>query len=417
MSAPSVSITFGGEPLQVNTLKTTAGAYGSVGSASVTTSRAALTAAGIDVVKASVDSTVGIELAVSVTEDGETTKIFGGEYVNSDWSFDTDTVILKARDWAGVLVDQKRVLTSLIPGISTVLAPGQVESSEGVDTQNKTVTQIVTAIATQFGMKPVINLPDGDDLDLGTVYGSDDTVFMPVPQSLWAILNYIARATGNEVYVSPNKELVFGTPGAGADSLLFSWKVNPPPDGYRAIRDLRITHNPRRNQSFRVLVLSYDPAAGELTQGNAFVLGTSTTSSEEQTVNPGLWVGQDASNISTSLAANSIQFPLYSFHVDGLTQAQADARAEAIAIDIAKRELIVTGQSDIIREIIPMNHMRLTGSINDEFTSHDYYINGYTHTFELPTRNSRGGLWTQINALDIQLQGKGSAVTKKARTR
>ena len=202
---------------------------------------------------------------------GAVTRIFGGEYLTTSWDMDADTAVLHARSWAGALADQKRILTkigSAVSGALKPLAPGQV-SAAGISNLNQTVGMIVSAIANEYGFTPVLNLSGANNPTIGTLYGSDDQAFMPVPQSLWSILNQLARDTGYVVYDTPTKQLVFGAPGAGLPTLAPSYKV-PARGAMVPVRNLQFMHQPRQNGTFRVLVISaYDPAKAQVAIGRA----------------------------------------------------------------------------------------------------------------------------------------------------
>ena len=348
-----------------------------------------------------------------VTLDGARTHIFGGEYVLSRWAYDHSTVDVHARDWAGLLVDQKRVLSSIAGAITSALAPGQV-SGQGVETQNQLLSQIVTSIANQFGFTPELHLEGNSSLDVGTVFGGDDSIYWTTPQSLWAILNKLARDTGNEVHVTPDKHLVFGVPGAGLPTIQLTYQVNPPPGGSYPVWGLMIEHNPRRNLSFRVMVLSYDPAKAQLSTGNAYVLGTNVDTGGQTTIKSGLWSSSTSPQVTQALdnASQSKKIPIYTIRVDGLTQQQADAQALAIANDIAKRELILTCSTDGIPSIQPLNPLKISSSVIDpEFTSHTYYANAFSHRFEMSRPGSgHAEFLTAITGLDVQLSGIGDPV-------
>ena len=240
-------------------------------------------------------------------------------------------------------------------------------------------------------------------------------------QSLWGILNILARDSGNEVYVDPDKNLVFGIPGANTPIPLLNlcYKVNPVPSGSMPIRRPKVTHNVRRNASFRVLVLSYSPAAAQVTQGEAYVLGDGITANGNQQISPGVWSGNNAQLISNSLQGQDAKFPIYTFHIDGLTAQQAQARATAIAADIAKREFIVTLTADLIAKVRPMNKTKLSGAIDQVFIGNDFYVNRYKHTYRMPrgTNTNDAGMLTELTLLNIKQQGIGSPLTKKASTK
>lgn len=413
MSTVDIVATIGGQKFLPTAFAVHSGTYGSAGHAEIVTSITQMADAKIDLVQASLNATGGLEIDISVNVDGAgPVRIFGGEYVFGKWAYDADRLTIRARDWAGLLVDQKQVLTGTADQILSILAPGQPSDAAGVEAQNQTIVDLVTSIAKQYGFTPVINVPTADDSNVGAMFGSDDTVYAPVPASLWELLNEIARTTGYEVYVTPNKELVFGPPGSGTTPLALTWNVNPPPAAAAPVRNLSVVHNARRNASFRVLVMSYDPAKGQLTEGTAYVIGVGLTGSSQQTVAPGIWEGGATALIDTALS--SAQLPIYTFHIDGLTQAQAQQRATAIATDIAKRQFVLEATADVIPSIVPMQQVGITGPIAPAFYGNAFYVNAYSHVFRLPKSPRDVGLVTNIIALDLAVEGAGTPLMKPA---
>jgi hypothetical protein len=412
----TLNVTVGETPIPIFAATITGGAHGSTGHANFRTSRAMLASQGIDLLTLAEQAPDILQTDIyAITDAGGPFHLFSGEYLKAKWNFRTDVVTIFARDWSGLLIDQKRVLTSILGGNPAVLAPGQ-QPGAGVSTTNQPLSALVTAIANQFGLTPDLRLAQGagNDPEIGTIFGSsNDTILMTVPQSLWGILMRLARDTGNEVYTTPEKHLVFGVPGAGLPTLTLGWKQNPPAPGVLPLLDLGIEHNPRRNLTFRVLVLSYDPTLGKTTRGQAYVIGSNFNTTGGSQVRAGMWTGAQAQAIQAQIGtAKKSAMPLYTFHVDGLTQAQANLRAQSIATDIAKRELIGTAKADLIPDLSPSQPIRLDGAVDAGFLAHSYYVTGYSHTFMLP-QDAAGGdggeLDTDLTFLDVQPVGEGNS--------
>lgn len=428
------ALTIGGRALPITNFQMTGGSYGSVGHLTVRTTQTILDQIHLDIFALTSGAPGFVEVVLSVTAQASygaspggyvtagqpagqptTTRIFGGEYIRTSYSFDDDTVELHARDWAGVLVDQKRILTKLGGAARQVfapLAPGRV-STAGISNENQKVGSIVTAIAQEFGFNPVLHLAkDGRNPSVGTVYGSNDQSFITIPQSLWTVLNQLARDTGYDVYVTPTKDLVFGEPGAGLPTLNLTWNVAPQNDQLPC-RSTKIEHHPRRNSTFRVLVRSYDPTSATTTLGRATYIAGNFAGQH------GLAAGLSSGNAAVTAdnqilalqkAGNNIsvtQIPLYSFHFDGLSTDQVTLKAESIATDIAKRELILTTTIDGYPGLLPTQMIRLSGDMKAEFSSPTYYISGYSQTFTLPTGSGKAdsGWVTHITALSIPTEG------------
>ena len=343
-------VTVGGTVVPAFRADATGSTYGSVGSAHITTSIAALDANGIDLyalTSGSGQTEVDISVAVG---SGAVTRIFGGEYLTTSWDMDADTAVLHARSWAGALADQKRILTkigSAVSGALTPLAPGQV-SAAGISNLNQTVGMIVSAIANEYGFTPVLNLSGAEQSDHR--------------HALWQ------RRSG--VYAGAAKPLVDPEPACArhrlcrvrhsdqATGVRDAWR-GPANAWRRATRSrrkdapsrcarLKFTHQPRQNGTFRVLVIAYDPAKAQVAIGRASYIGANFAGQNGLTA--GLATGTSAVTADAALAkinANgSTTVPLYTFHFDGLSQAQADTQAGAIANDIAKREVIASFECD-----------------------------------------------------------------------
>ena len=400
-------VTVGGTVVPAYRADATGSAYGSVGSAHITTSIAAIDANGIDLyalTSGSGQTEVDISVAVG---SGAVTRLFGGEYLTTTWDMDADTAVIHARSWAGALADQKRILTKIGSAVESALnplAPGQV-SAAGISNLNQTVGMIVTAIATEYGFTPVLNLSSSNNPTIGTLYGSDDQAFMPVPQSLWSILNQLARDTGYVVYDTPTKQLVFGTPGAGLPTLAPSYKV-PAQGAAFPVRALKFTHQPRQNGTFRVLVIAYDPAKAQVAIGRASYVGANFAGQNGLTA--GLATGTSAITADAALATinanGSTTVPLYTFHFDGLSQAQADTQAGAIANDIAKREVIASFECDGLPGIEQSQMAQFSGQIPSGFGGTTFYASGFSHTIVQPKakqRDAQAGFLTRVKMLNV----------------
>jgi resuscitation-promoting factor RpfA len=545
-----VEVVISNRSLPVRAFSITSGAYGSVGHATFQTDRDVLSSIGLKLINDAEAFPGTLPLNIYVNLGSLRYHAFGGEYVSGKWDYDRNSVTVHARDWAGILADQKRILLSLSVGAGAkeILSPGEVADAD-IEIQNQTLSQLVTQIAQKFGFTPEIYLGSGTALTsatgsaqvttpppaatnstdtsnllaqvrqresgnnytaqnptstasgayqfinstwtqlanqsgngayanapakdappavqdsvaqyavqnydpnstflwaasapsggyptagttsagssgpvstggatnpnptMGALYGGDDQIYWSAPETLWGVLNKLARDTGNEVYVTPDKKLVFGLPGAGLTPIVASWGLNPPPDGAYACKNLVIEHNPRRNLTFRVLVLSYDAAKAQITEGTAYVLGTNANTNNQQTVHKGVWTGTDAALIVAQLPKTKQNYaiPLYTFRIDGLTQQQAQTQAVAIARDIAKRELIVTCETDGIMTVRPMNPISLTGpDLDPEFVAHNYWVNAYSHEFRLTHNSERAEFMTRLTMLDLKLSGVGDALT------
>jgi len=428
MTDQTFTVSIGGTTMPCSRFSMTGGAFGTVGHVTITTSGTLLKMVDLDLFTLTSGSPGFVEVDIAVQQTQQTQsqaggysaspgpqsasqRIFGGEYIRTDFDLDADTVTIHARDWAGVLVDQKRILTKIGKAVEAVLAPlapGRVTAS-GISNENQKISDIVTSICTEFGFTPVLNLSSsGRNPTVGTLYGSADQSFITVPQSLWTILNQLARDTGYDVYVTPLKQLVFGEPGVGQATLQLAYNVAPA-EGQYPCRHTKVEHHPRRNSTFRVLVMSYDPTLAQTTLGRATYVGGNFAG--QHGLSAGLATGQAAVSADKNLAAlkqSVSQIPLYTFNLDGLNADQATLRAQTIATDIAKRELILTTTIDGLPSVLPTQMIHLSGDVAPAFSEPTYYVSAYDQTFTLPDPRSHhadSGWVTKITALNIPTEG------------
>jgi hypothetical protein len=397
----TVSATIGGTPILPLAFDVTGSSFGSCGHASITTSLSAL--GGLDLFDLASSSAGITEIYISI--DG--VRVFGGEHLFTSEDFDNDTATIHARSWAGALMDQKRILTQVAAEATAAfqaLIPGQVTAA-GISNENQKIGDIVTAIAQQFGFTPILGMTNGNPL-IGTIYGEGSQTFMPSPKSLWAILTQLARDTGYVVYDTPDKRLVFGEPGANTPTLTIGYESAS--QSQIPSRAMRVEHHPRRNSTFRVLVIAYDPSHCSINLGRASYVARNFAGS--QNLAPGLATGQQAAANETSLAqtdATVSQVPLYTFHHDGLTQEQADTYAGAIATDIAKRELILSFTTDGQPLIEPTQKLRIIGNVPSAVSGTTFYTSGFTHRYKMPRSGHAGqqdGFVTEFKALNIPVE-------------
>ena len=353
------------------------GAHGATGGAELITSWTGMQDAGFDLFAETqhAPSSTPIKIMVDPADGSGSQPIFSGEYMTDMWDMATDTVHVQARNAAGRLVDQKQVLTSSI-GTSggTDVAPGENAKGTGFQTQNQTLSGFVSTIAKQMGLTPKINLASNPQI--GALFGDTlNTVVTTNPSTLWAILIRLANDTGNIVYASPTDELYFGQEGQNGSTLNFTWN-KPAQSGARPVQGLTFVRNPRKNSSFKIRVHSYDHTKGQVTTGASQMDG----------------ISKPSGGVS----------PIYTFHKDGMTQAQVDAKASAIAKDIGKREVIAQFITDIIPSIRPGQPATLSGDIPSKFAGLKWYVHHFRHSFRMPEGDSfhdRAQLETAVSLL------------------
>jgi hypothetical protein len=307
------------------------------------------------------------------------TRVFSGYLDLVDWEFDTDTVTISGRDASSLLMDS-RTLTNYA---------------------NWTPSQIATQFATDAGLTPLVT---SSTVLAGQFYQEDTIHTGFVPRQKWDVLLYLARSVGFDVFVTQNKELYFGPPpSATSPPFVFSWMDPQAPWG-TALMKCKMTHSPRRNRTFKVLVKSYHPKTTELVTGSVTVLGESIPITTTKTMQAGTYRGQGpaGSTVFNELGTALEGKPVYQFHVAGLKPDQAQARAEAIAQNIARHELIADVTVEGNASLTPRSVVAFRG-LGHGFDSQLFYPQRVRHIFQVPQgRGGEGEGWvTEMSALNL----------------
>lgn len=399
-----VACQVGGLPFPLTAYTVDSGVKGSGGHCNIWTTPEALAAGKVDLLALSEQAPQSLPVDIFLTIGSDRYHLFGGEYVKAQWNYDLGEIEIHCRDWTSVLMDEKRVLTK----------------GSGVETQNQTLDQMVTSVAKDYGLKPKITVSSNGNPVLGAQFGSSDRTYWTQPQTAWSTLTRLARENGYEVHVTPDKELVFNTAGEG-DTIQLCYGVSPPiPNGVIPCWGLQIEHNPKRNKSFQVKVKSYDPTTAQLTSGESVVVGDDIDGNGE-TINAGAWSGSKAQQVDDALGSTTGagtsrvgKIPVYSFRTDGLTADQAQARADAIAGDIAKRQFILSASVLSAPTIQGGQILRISGpTIHPVFAANPFFVDSFTHTMKMTEgKDHNAEFSTKIKALDTPDAGKGNPVTK-----
>lgn len=393
-------------------------AYGSVGSYHITTSRETLKTAGLDIYQfvQQYSSKTGygqVPVDIYVVDNTTTFHLFGGELDEVTIDYDTDTVNISGRDWAGLLVDIHDPLSfTEVPGgasptgaasfsssgamgcnvgrNSTTGAPSRSTFSftgdQTINPNDTTPSAFAYYIASHNGFNPEVYTFAGMQT-IGQYVGGLK-LEMEKPRTLWGILQFFARIFGWACYVTPNRDLYFG-PIRDIPPLAVSWGLNT--DTSEVANGLNISYNPRRNSNFLVVVRTYDTVtATESTSSVGVVTDPKVQSAVVQThptvqsaSNQVFYVTQGATD-SHSLAALFEQLgkPVYLYGFDGKSPAWAAQFAYEKALELAKRELITSFTIDGTGAALPMQKIYMTGDLGD-FSGHDYYAAGVEHSFSM----------------------------------
>lgn len=389
--------------------------YGSVGTYEVVTSLKELERVKLDLYQETLKQTpLGLDIYVLV--NGTETHLWGGEIDDTDWEFDSNTVTISGRDWAGILVDQKITLANFGAENSVTAIPLSVPSFSGgpansYNVQNQSAVSLLSQIARAHGLLPEpLGIPSSEE---GVLVGNilaENAVFTSQPLPEWEIIQAISRIMGWNTYVTPNKHLVFGPPKIQPFPVKVSWNVENPPIDVLPCFNLRVQHQPRRNNSFLVVVETYNLSTLQMHQAMVGI-----PSQNDLLTYPIYKADKAGFYTTTSLGPNvsaltalfkNLGKEVYLIHKVGLTPDQASRLAEREALDLAKREIIVSFTLDGNPNLRPFDTLELYGSLNG-FEGRKFFINQVRHSFELPEGGSIGssGFVTEVKAWTLPLAG------------
>ena len=422
---PDVSIN--GKSLPVYRWHCTRPAYGSVGSFRLYMSREVLRNAGVNIYQIGYAAVGQVPVLIKILDldTGDEHLLFGGELDSVEVEYDTDTVIVNGRDWAGLLVDQKGSPTqrttvqvgsgtgasnAAVPcnsagkmaptGVDSVFDASSIAVTNGINIFDSTPSKLAYQIAVRNGYKPVIYQTPNEQ-NIGVFMNGSSTLATEV-RPWWEWLQFLARFMGWNCYVTPDRSLYFG-PFDLTNTANLSWGVGNLSVDVLPCKDLHITYNPRRNSSFLVLVGSHDNGTAAWTVGAAGVTDQSTTQTL-QTNFPQLQFTQGkyligaagaASPFTLSAFFTNLGKPVYYYQYKNLVANQTAAKALELMLDIAKRELILKATVDGNVSIVPMQTINVTVGPNlaTDFPNTQYYIHGVEHTYSVDE-----GWYTHISA-------------------
>lgn len=405
-----VSILLNNQSVPIMNFKVESGAYGKIGTASITTSIRALKDNNININTINNSTVLGNYTPLTIQINNQT--IFGGYYFHGMYEFAEDIATIVARDYSAPLFDTKASIASL-------------------NYQNATVSSIVQQIANQFNMSYFIQI--SNDPPVGTIVDQQlaGAVLTTYPQPLWNILVLLARASGAQVYTDPGGVLNFvdityqrgsihtywwkPTPSTASSSAVpFSPLSNVAGNSYLTpMLDLHVLHQPQRNQNFSVVVISGHQQSTQTSVQVVTVAGQNITLPGGGTLPRGTYKASGSGASSASLlSSRKLGIPIYYSRFDGLTPTQAQARAQSIAQDIATRLFVHTGLVDGDPTLLPTCQVQVMElpATNDQtpllgFAPITLTVQSVTHTFNMPQGDSLGGehdgFLTQFKAMNL----------------
>lgn len=409
MSTVSSRVTFNGKEFKFYSWECTRPAYGSVGTFSIVTSLQYLRESQVDIYTPALETITPIPIQIFATDQygNNDVLIFGGEFDKAEYNLLADEVTLTGRDWAGYLMDAKVTLVdqTAIP-FSGGSAPVAATSGIGsFNITNQTTASFLKQLASAYGFKLQL-----DDTYLSTTpigaLAKGFNVLNTTPRPVWDILVFLARTASipgtvpYEVMMLPSKTLYFG-PVLSQPLITLSWNRSA---AYYAklknieypLMSLEITHQPRRNSTFGIVVLSYNASVVERSYGNIIYNNTANwyaNNTSWQAVgasSPGFTIGKNPYGASNLLG--DLGRPIYVFRIkQGLNATQAVNAAWHEALDIAKKEIIVEGVIDGLATLLPLQGFQLDGTDSDllKFNKsggapRTFYISHVAHQFTVP---------------------------------
>lgn len=372
MKVSTVSLINGLEvPIKAWRIKT--GCYGSISSVTFTTSRKMLTTKNLTISELISAQGAPIPIDVYVTlGNNQPVHLFGGCIDGLSVEYDSDLVIITGRDWASELVDARRVLNLK-------------------EYTNKTPSQIAEAIATNYGLTPLV-VPTPNGMLAGSFF-KNDAVLSRQSRPAWTTLVWLAQQIGFQVYVTPARELVFSPIKENAPPANLIWKPLPNNPPGVVVKGLNFRHSIKRNRTFRVRVISYHPKTTQTTTNYVVILGESvpvptavskSSAPRKSHIAAGYYRGAAGQNCSELLTSAGLGIPTYTFNYSGLTPDQCKMKAEAIAEDIAHKLFVVTCLVTGNTDIYPLQPVKLFGEIDPELIGATFFINGLEHAYEQP---------------------------------
>jgi hypothetical protein len=387
IQAPRGKFVLNGTVLPIVSFRVKLGAFGSVGSFSVTSSRKLLAQNNLDlyqILASAPGVTSGGAASPSVPAqifgsiDGGTTytKLLEGDVDSVDYDFDNDAVTILGRDLGGRLVDASVVL----------------KSSQYT---NKTPLQIAQSFAADAGLTFVGPPTSPAESTLGYKYLQDFALKSISPIPKWSLLVQLARNVGYQVYTTPKAELVFAPPDQTLQPLVYTWFANPSNATLTPLKELKILYNPRRNRTFQVIMLSYHPKTTELVQSNVVILGQSIPVFKNKTAKEGFWHGSAGASIRQAAGQKLQGKPVYMFYAQGLTPEECQEKADGVAKEISQRQFTMQGTVVGDLRLKPNIPIKLDGPLG-EFKGINLMVSGVTYNYSL-----KRGLTAGITAMYI----------------
>jgi prophage tail gpP-like protein len=368
---PLIALQINGQSIPITGCKVILSSQGSMSTVSAKASLSEYCDAGFDVIQSSQDGDSTIDVYMGF--DGSSTHIFSGVLDEFEVGWDEDEIEIRGRDQAAVLADGKNSIAN-------------------INYKNQTYGQIATQIANLFNFTPNVSDPG---IKAGTISNGDSS-FNPHPQPWWTILQKMADEVGYECYVTADGTLYFGPEQSQGTMNVNYGSTDTNPEN--PVNSLRGRYNPRNNTSITVKGVSYDRDKGQM------IVASATTSNEKlASVKKGkgaITKAVPASAGGKAPSSNQTVKKIYRFNAQGMTPEAAAAKAQSMASDLAKRQLIISGILDFNPDLKIHTHLSINyGPEQDDigFQGIDYNVAEVTHDWNMGST----GLKTSFRALGV----------------
>lgn len=350
---------------------------GSMGTARARGAYSDLVNSGLDIIAAS-QGVNGSEFDIYVGYDGDLKRVFSGVVDDCDLDVDDNWFEIVGRDHSASLADGKQTLA-------------------GKQYRNQSVAQIVKQIADQFGFASDITDPG---IQAGPLM-NDETSFNPQPQSYWHLLQSLAESVGYECFMRPDQTLYFG-PEKEGNSVNVSYGAKQGSGAENPCWGLKIGYKPRNNSNIIVKALSVNPQTTQRVtaraQANQVKVGKGRKTQSSM-------VGSNAKVSYPGRGSSGNKTPnksIYYIRCPGMTPDQAQARCQAMADQLAKRQIMVALHVDGLPEMQIHSQVKIIEGQIDlyGFAGIDLNVAEVTHSYVTPGDGaSEEGFVTSIRAL------------------
>jgi hypothetical protein len=316
----------------VESMTVTQGSYGSIGTATLSTTISGNSGLASNIGTAARRGPVSAQVMGTVTSDPTglktwaVTPLFTGNYDDGDYALESNQFEMHFRDLGSVLMERTVQPAQSFPNLTIA---GYIE-------------QLILQAGFQQGQIVYIDPCEdqaGNPLLTGSFFDSQHTLAI-TKQSVWGIIQKLAKLTGNVCFFTALGEFYFGprsteqTLGRVRRTLNFS--LNGPSD----LKHIAIKHQPYKHAAFVAQVASHNRNTGLVTQSAVEYLNNDVATDLYGSGGlGGLRTGKTVPQFLSGL--NGI--PTYGIFVEGKQQNEIQRQALSQAREIQSQEIVVKG--------------------------------------------------------------------------